>query len=101
MKCASTMMQVRIRKNLIKDFELRDLQLEDGNACSAGRWESKKYFYLEVPFLGCGTKLRENNASLVYNNIVKDRQSNVPHINRLPQLEIPFSCVYKKRGTGE
>ena len=99
-KCASSMMQVRIRKNLIQEFELRDLQLQDGRTCSAGRWESTRYFLLEVPFLGCGTKLRESNTNLVYSNMVKERQPQVPYISRLPKLEIPFSCSYKKLGTG-
>ena len=99
-KCGSTMMQVRIRKDVIEDFELRDLRLQLDKGCPANRWESKSYFFLEVPFIGCGTQLRETNRSLVYGNMVKDRQSPVPHINRLPELRIPFSCSYKKLAKG-
>ena len=89
-------MSVTLPKTLLLGLNRQHVTLRDVNCVAT---ETETHFTLKTALTGCGTTSRHSKGTIIYSNTVLEIPvKDDAIITRVREIEIPFSCYYKKSG---
>ena len=93
--CMKDRMRIDIERSKINGIKAIDLRLNDP-LCKAKH--NNTHYSLETPLVGCGTESKHAKDFIVYSNEVQEPRQTENLISRIPDLTVPFACLYSKEG---
>uniref|UniRef100_A0A8C4RVR7 Uncharacterized LOC114645494 n=1 Tax=Erpetoichthys calabaricus TaxID=27687 RepID=A0A8C4RVR7_ERPCA len=93
-QCLETEMKFILARTTLPNIHEHDLQLNDPSCSIIG---NATHFLLDIPLLGCGTKIQVEDAYFVFINTLMTRTL-YGVITRLPTLRLPIACHYQSMG---
>ncbi|KAG2462006.1 uncharacterized protein LOC120535815 [Polypterus senegalus] len=90
-QCLETEMKFILARTTLPNIYEHDLQLNDPSCNITG---NATHFLLDIPLLGCGTKIQVEDAYFVFINTLMTRTL-YGVITRLPTLRLPITCHYQ------
>ncbi|XP_070541630.1 scavenger receptor cysteine-rich domain-containing protein DMBT1-like [Ptychodera flava] len=96
--CAKTSMKIDINRSILGGMDEDDVQLIDP-ICSGS--SNVTHVTFETTHAACGTTFSETSHHIIYQNTVSNRFADEDVIRRLREVEIPFECVYSRKGRAD
>ncbi|XP_070543199.1 uncharacterized protein [Ptychodera flava] len=96
--CAKTSMKIDINRSILGGMDENDLQLVDPE-CTG--YSNVTHVTFETTHSACGTTFTETSHHIIYQNTVSNRFTDEDVIRRLREVEIPFECVYSRKGRAD
>ena len=89
-------MSITLPKTLLLSLNRKHVTLRNISCVAT---ETKTHYTLKTALAGCGTGARYTKGVVVYSNTVLETSvKGVAIATRVHEIEIPFSCYYKKSG---
>ncbi|XP_070543189.1 scavenger receptor cysteine-rich domain-containing protein DMBT1-like isoform X2 [Ptychodera flava] len=96
--CAKTSMKIDINRSILGGMDEDDLQLIDPICLG---FSNVTHVTFETTHAACGTTFSETSHHIIYQNTVSNRFADEDVIRRLREVEIPFECVYSRKGRAD